>query len=137
MTFSQFYSGQIECADEDGRYANAISQSYQQVLQSQQNKIALDQSKVSSESLKKALEQPVYQAPTYTAPAQECKQEKWTTADGVEMVGCSNPLSGDTNEYEWKDWEQALKDGDLCIVTTEGNVQKAKPAYEMPNGKCS
>jgi hypothetical protein len=47
----------------------------------------------------------------------QCSKTQFTNSEGVQFIGCDNPLAGDENEYEWKLWENALKDGDLCLAT--------------------
>jgi hypothetical protein len=130
-------SSSLFCADDDGRYSNAIMTAYNQVLQSQQAKSRNDKSDEQTKALKNAVKQPEYQAPTYTPPAQECKQEKWLDSNGIEFTGCASPLEADREQFEWKDWEEALKDGDICVITDAVTGQKkAKMKSEMTGGIC-
>ncbi|GHT81427.1 hypothetical protein FACS1894125_2130 [Actinomycetota bacterium] len=124
----------LGCADRDKTFANNIWNAYNQVLQSVQAKSLNDTTRAQGEELKEVVKTPqVYTPPNYSAPVTiaqpapvapivipappvpTCKEEKWVNADGVEFTGCEKPLEGD-NTYQWKDWEQALSDGDICVV---------------------
>ncbi|MDR1861779.1 MAG: hypothetical protein LBQ41_01995 [Candidatus Ancillula sp.] len=61
----------------------------------------------------------------------KCSQEEFRNAEGVTFSGCTQPLSGDQFSGTWKRWEDALKDGDLCIYDDPVSKEKiAKPKEE-------
>lgn len=53
---------------------------------------------------------------------QKCIAEEWENAYDIRFEGCKQPNIGDVAAYEWKLWEDALRDGDICIKTdADGN----------------
>lgn len=56
--------------------------------------------------------------------SQLCNEESWINAYEVKFVGCENLRRGDYTEYEWKLWEDALRDGDICVKANgSGDMQ--------------
>lgn len=57
--------------------------------------------------------------------AQSCSQESWENSTGIQFNGCQSPLSSDQQLYEWKLWEDALRDGDICVKDLPDGSQQA------------
>jgi hypothetical protein len=123
---------QLVCPDPSGALLARLNNAYDEVLAvaAQQDSDARTDANADlrEEGSKQALNQLVNltaaeRARAIEAARPKCTPKTWIDSNGVEFTGCEDPLEADYDQYEWKLWEDALRDGDICTVTdpTTGN----------------
>jgi hypothetical protein len=55
---------------------------------------------------------------------QRCEEYAWQNSQGIVFSGCDDPQSADYEQNDYKLWEDALRDGDICI--NEGVASECK-----------